>query len=192
MFIARQPIFDRSRNVYGYELLFRGNDKASSYQGASAESSTAVVLGGLFELGLDRIVGSRRAFVNFDYRFLFSNAIELIDPTTLVIEILENTPVDRRLLDRVTELREKGYRIALDDFAEKLKDYPVAPLADIIKYDILVTPLDELGDEVREALSRKKVLLAEKIETEEDFIKAKEMGFHLFQGYFFSKPVIVG
>ncbi len=192
MYIARQPIFDKTQKVYGYELLFRNSMKASSYQGASAESSTAVVLGGLFELGLDRIVGGKRAFVNFDYHFLMSKSIELIDPSSLVIETLENIQVDQPLLDRIAELRAKGYRIALDDFAENLKDYPIVPLADIIKYDILLTPLEKIEEEVKYALSHKKVLLAEKIETEKEFELAKKMGFHLFQGYFFSKPAIVG
>lgn len=192
MYIARQPIFDRAKEVYGYELLFRETDKAASYSGKSAESSTAVVLGGLFELGVTKIVGKKKAFVNFSYDSLMSDTILLIDPYTLVIEVLEDVKMDNRLANRLHELKRKGYRIALDDFAENIESYQVVPLADIIKYDIMLTPLDAIKNDVKFALKQRKIILAEKIETEDDFNKAKMMGFHLFQGYFFSKPSIIG
>lgn len=192
MYIARQPIFDRTKEVFGYELLFRESDKVAGYSGKSAESSTAVVLGGLFELGVAKIVGKKKAFVNFSYSSLMSDSILLIDPYTLVIEVLEDVKVDNRLVNRLYDLKKKGYKIALDDFAENIESYQVVPLANIIKYDIMLTPLDAIKNDVKYALKQKKVLLAEKIETEEDFNKAKMMGFHLFQGYFFSKPSIVG
>lgn len=192
MFIARQPIFDRAKDVYGYELLFRETDQASSYSGKSQEASTAVVLGGLFELGVSKIVGKKKAFINFSYDSLMSDTILLIDPYTLVIEVLEDVKVDNRLVNRLHALKDMGYRIALDDFAENIEHYQSVPLADIIKYDIMLTPLDDIKNDVKYALKQKKILLAEKIETEEDFNKAKLMGFHLFQGYFFSKPSIIG
>ena len=191
MFIARQPIFDKTKEVYGYELLFRGSNTSDAYNGTSAESSTAVVLGGLFEIGVDKIVGDKKAFVNFNYNSLMSNSIELVDPSTLIIEVLEDVEVDARLMRRLDSLHKEGYRIALDDFVQSIKDFKIVPVADIIKYDLIATPLDTIQDEVMEALRRKKVLLAEKVETEEEFIAARKMGFQLFQGYFFSKPVII-
>ena len=192
MFIARQPIFDRAMKVYGYELLFRSGENAEAYGGSSAEKSTASVLGGLFELGLEKIVGGRKAFINFDYNFILSDTIELINPEILVIEILENTTADKILLDRIGELKKMGYKIALDDFVEDAHNFPIVPIANIIKYDIIQTPLDTIKKDVKFVLAEKKIILAEKIENEEEFEKAKKMGFHLFQGYFFSKPKIVG
>ena len=115
----------------------------------------------------------------------------MVDPSTLVIEVLEDVEVDNRLLRRLESLHKEGYRIALDDFVHSVKDFKMVPVADIIKYDLIATPLHTIQDEVMEALRRKKVLLAEKVETEKEFIEARKMGFHLFQGYFFSKPVIV-
>lgn len=191
MYIARQPIFDKTKDVYGYELLFRNSNTSAVYTGTSAESSTAVVLGGLFELGVEKIVGAKKAFVNFNYNSLLSNSIELVDPSTLIIEVLEDVQVDSRLMRRLESLRKEGYRIALDDFVHSVKDFKMVPVADIIKYDLIATPLNTIQDEVMEALRRNKILLAEKVETEEEFIEARKMGFHLFQGYFFSKPVIV-
>ena len=100
--------------------------------------------------------------------------------------------VNQYLIEHLTGLKDKGYKIALDDFVESYSMYPLVPLADIIKFDLMATPLDTLKEVVQKALEQKKIILAEKVECEEEFIIAKEMGFHLFQGYFFSKPNIVG
>ena len=144
MFIARQPIFNRSKQVYGYELLYRNQEQDVIFRDTTAQASTATVLGGLFELGIERIVNGKNAFVNFDYDFLMSDTIELIAPENLVIEVLETVSVDQSLIERLEYLKKRGYRIALDDFEETVADYPLVPLADIIKFDILLTPLSSL------------------------------------------------
>lgn len=190
MFIARQPIFKGNLDVYGYELLFRSDIQSKSFDGVSSMSATATVIGGLFESGIDSIVEDKYAFVNFDEKFIYSNAIELIDSHRLVVEMLEDVKVDEKLIVRLKDLKKKGYKIALDDFVEEYKEYPLVPIADIIKFDLIETPLEAIKKDVKLALSQNKILLAEKIETKEEFLRAKEMGFHLFQGYFFSKPSI--
>ena len=192
MYIARQPIFNKELKVYGYELLFRADQDAKVFTGTSATSATATVLDGLYEIGIEKIVDGKKAFVNFDYDLIVSDAIELFDPKNLIIEVLEDIVVDDILSDRLKQLKDKGYRIALDDFVEGYDEYPLVPIANIIKYDIMATPLETLGLEVKKALRENKVILAEKVETKDEFIKAKKMGFHLFQGYFFSKPSIIG
>lgn len=192
MFIARQPIFTPLKKVYGYELLFREGSSATTYTGTSSMSSTAQVLGNLYEQGIETIVGSGRAFVNFDYDFIFSDAIELINPKTLVIEILETVEIDQLLVRRLKQLKTKGFMIALDDFEIEESKYPLLPLADIIKWDIMATPLNTIQEIVTWAKEEKKIILAEKVETEDEFLEAKAMGFDLFQGFFFSKPKIVG
>ncbi len=191
LFIARQPIFNKALKVYGYELLFRFDIDSKTFGQATATKATATVLGGLFETGIEEIVDGTLAFVNFDEEFLLSDSIELIDSSNLVIEVLENVKVDAQLINRLNYLKSKGYKIALDDFVEDYDLYPIVPMSDIIKYDLLATPLDSITIEVKKALRQNKILLAEKVETEEDFLKAKDMGFSLFQGYFFSKPNII-
>ncbi len=192
MFIARQPIFNSSMDVYGYELLYRDSETSTAFGNTSAEKATATVLGGLFEIGLEKISDGRRAFINFDYDFLLSDSMELMEPEDIIIEVLECVEVDDKIVTRLTNLKEKGYRIALDDFVEDYEDFPLIPLSDIIKYDLMLTPLDTIELEVKRALMEGKTLLAEKIETKEEYEKAKAMGFHLFQGYFFEKPSIIG
>jgi len=191
MYIARQPIFDKDMNVYGYELLYRSDSGSTSFGSADSNKSTATVLGGLFETGIDQIVGDKKAFINFNYDFLNSESIELIKPGILIIEILEDTVVDEDLVQRILYLKKQGYHIALDDFDNSEGSYKAVEHADIIKFDLLLTPLDEIKDQVIKALLENKVLVAEKIEDQDTYIKARQMGFQLFQGYFFSRPVIV-
>jgi EAL and modified HD-GYP domain-containing signal transduction protein len=192
MFIARQPIFNREIEVIGYELLYRSGSQSKEYDGVSSENSTASVIIGLFESGLENIIEDKYAFINFDGNFIHTDALELIEPDRLIVEMLEDVKVDVLLTDRLKEVKSKGYRIALDDFTEDYHDYPLTDYADIIKYDLIETPLKMIGMEVQKALQNDKIILAEKVETEEEFQQAKKMGFHLFQGYFFSKPHIAG
>jgi EAL and modified HD-GYP domain-containing signal transduction protein len=192
MYIARQPIFNRSMNVYAYELLFRSDISKTEYTGIDALSSTAIVVGGMFELGLDSLVGDKRAFVNFNRDFIMSDAIEIIDPEKMVIEILEETVIDQELIERFEYLRAKGYDLALDDYAGDEMVVHFSESINMIKFDIRKVNLDDILPEVKQKLAQNKVLIAEKIETIDEFNKAKKMGFHFFQGYFFSKPNIVG
>lgn len=192
MFIARQPIFNAQLEVYGYELLFRLNSQSTQFGGVSSQGATAMVITGLFESGLENLIEDKIAFINFDEIFIHSEAVELIKPDRMIVEMLENIEVSNNLMTRLTDIKAMGYSIALDDFAQTLKSYPLTPLADIIKYDIMVTPLDRIAADVPAGLAQGKTLLAEKVETQEEFVKAKAMGFTLFQGYFFSKPRIAG
>lgn len=192
MFIARQPIFNTELEVYGYELLFRLNNQSTQFGGGSSQGATAMVITGLFESGLENLIEDKIAFINFDEIFIHSQAVELITPDRMIVEMLENIEVSENLMERLTAIKAMGYSIALDDFAQTYQTYPLIPLADIIKYDMLVTPLDTITADIARGLAQGKTLLAEKVETQEDFTEAKKMGFSLFQGYFFSKPRIAG
>lgn len=192
MYIARQPIFNRQMEVYGYELLFRASANAKVFDGRSATKATASVLANLFESGITNIVDDKKVFINFNKELLESDLLRLVDKDRLVIEVLETVEVDDVLLDRMKVLKEEGYEMALDDFESDYKSYPLTPYAKIIKFDLFRTPLATIQDSVLRAQYDRKTILAEKIETIEDFQKAKDMGFQLFQGFFFSKPMIVG
>ena len=192
MYIARQPIFNTLKKVYGYELLFRGQKDSRGYDGSGATHSTASVIAGLFESGIEQIVENKKAFINFDHELIRQDFVELIPPDRLVVEILEDVMVSKELQDRIQYLSNQGYQIALDDFVEDYGSYPLVKQANIIKYDLMATPLNTLQEAVVRGLKEKKILLAEKIEREEEFQMAKAMGFTLFQGFFFSKPAVVG
>jgi len=191
MFIARQPIFNRKEEVYGYELLYRVNEDSSNFSDSSSQSATATVINGLFIHGFEKIINEKKAFINFDAEVLNEDVVHLINSDFLVIEILEDVQVTEQLIKRVKEIKAKGYRIALDDFVGVYSDYPLIQYADIIKYDIRETPLKTIKYEVDRAKKDRKILLAEKIETRKEYKLALDMGFQLFQGYFFSKPKII-
>ncbi len=192
MYIARQPIFNTELQVYAYELLYRSSIAATTFGGVEGNVATATVLAGLFNFGFEEIVGNKKAFVNFDEDLLFTETPYMVSSSKLVVEVLETVEPSEKILSKLKQLRKEGYAVALDDFGKNYDDYPLVETANIIKYDILQTPLDELKGAVEKTIRDGKVALAEKIETYEEFIKAKEMGFKLFQGYFFSKPYIVG
>lgn len=111
MFIARQPIFNKSMKVYGYELLYRSDLNMDKFENISSISAIASVFGGLFEQGINQIVGKAKAFVNFDYDFIMSDTIELIDSDSLVIEVLETVKIDDALIEWLKYLKKKGYKI---------------------------------------------------------------------------------
>ncbi len=192
MYIARQPIFDRNLKVYGYELLYRSTNTSNRFDGLSCKGATGAVINALYELGLKEIIDEKKAFINFGEEILLSEIPELISSANLIIEVLETVNDTKEMYLRLKELRERGYWIALDDFEKDYNEFSLLDHANIIKYDIRLTPLDTIKEDVERALKEKKILLAEKLETNEEFYQAKEMGFQLFQGYFFSKPYIVG
>ncbi len=191
MYIARQPIFNTEMKVYAYELLYRSSLAATSFGGVESDVATATLLAGLFSCGFEEIVGEKKAFVNFEEALLFTKTPYMVPSNQLVIEVLENVEPSDKVKEKLKEYRKEGYAVALDDFVMDYNEYPLVEMANIIKFDLIQTPLSELKDVVKQVISDGKVALAEKIETYEEFILAKEMGFKLFQGYFFSKPYIV-
>lgn len=172
--------------VYGYELLYRDSETGKSLEELSLKEAKSQDIDNLFEVGIDNLTDGTRAFVNFDKEFLLSKKIEDIQADKLVIEVLEDVKIDDTLMERLSELKDRGYRIAVDDFIEDYDNYPL--ISDIVKFDIMATPLVSIQEEIRGAIRQGKTILAERIETKEEFQLAREMGFHLFQGYFFTNP----
>ena len=187
--VARQPIFDRSRAVVAYELLFRGSagERADVLDGDSATAQ--VILGALTEIGMDRVTGSEPVFVNCTRHFLENDPI--LAPDRCVLEVLENIAVDDTLVEGVRRLRAKGYRIALDDFTYTEQWEPLLRLAEFVKMDIRANTPGQLQTEVKRLSKYPLILLAEKVETEQELQFCTKLGFTLFQGYYLRKPEMV-
>lgn len=193
IFIGRQPILDKNKKTYAYELLFRDSLK-NSFPGIDGNTGTSRLLANtFFSMGINEITGNRPGFINFTKDLIVSKTPLLFPKQSIVVEVLENIEPDNVVTDAIKELKQKGYKIALDDFIFDKKYTELIKLSNIIKFDIIATPLDSIANLVKSLLNKftKLVLLAEKVETYEEFIKAKEMGFTLFQGYFFSKPEVL-
>lgn len=191
IFIARQPIYKRNLDVDAYELLFRSaNVEAANVVDGDAATSQ-VLVNALIEIGLHELVGSHHAFINCTERFLVEGLPATITPTQVVLEVLEDILPSQRLTDALARLRDSGYSIALDDFRYDASKRDLVALADVVKLDILAMPREELAREVDILRGFDIKLLAEKVETQEDYLACKELGFDYFQGYFFCKPNIV-
>jgi len=188
IFVGRQPIFDRKQNVYAYELLFRsGEENASNV--VSDDLATSLVLSNTFiEIGLERIVGDARAFINCPRSMLLEECH--LPPDRVVLELLETIEVDMLLIERCRALKGQGFMLALDDFVPSPAWEPLVPLADVIKLDVLEMSENVLEETVAR-LPRNVTLLAEKVESLTQYSRLRDLGFHLFQGYFLSRPDIV-
>lgn len=192
--IARQPIFDNKLNVYAYELLFRGhNDHHSS--GVTADSgdyATSQVINHTFmELGVDRVIGQQTAFINLTRNFILTDDPLPFAQDRIVLEILEDVVVDDEIIEAVEKLVAQGYIIALDDFIFDESLRPLVKLAKIIKIDLLALTEAELKQHVAILKQENVQLLAEKVETHEQYQLCQELGFDFYQGYFFCKPSII-
>ncbi len=187
-FIARQPIFDRSQKVFGYELLFRNG--VENYFNADPELACRATLDTSLLLGIETICDHRLAFVNCTCEVLFRDLITLLPPSQTVAEILETVEPEDRVVAACKRLKAAGYLIALDDFAPNDPRIPLCEFADIIKVDVRATRPEERAGMMRR-FGPKCKMLAEKLETPHEFHQARDMGFVYFQGYFFCRPELV-
>jgi c-di-GMP-related signal transduction protein len=188
-FVARQPILDREQRVFGYEILFRNG--VEDYFNADPELAARSTLDSSLLFGITTLCDNRRAFVNCTREVLFKDLITLLPPTQAVAEILETVEPEDRVIAACKRLKAAGYLIALDDFAPNDPRVPLCKFADIIKIDVRATRPEERAAMIRRFGSSKCKMLAEKIETPEEFHQARDMGFVYFQGYFFCRPELV-
>jgi len=185
-YVARQPIFDRERNVFGYELLFR-DGLENAFTGDTDEASRATLDRSLL-MGLDVLCDGRRAFVNCTRDTLVKSLVTLLPSASTVVEILENVPPDPDVIRACQHLKEAGYLIALDDYLADDVRAPLAELADIIKVDIKLTTEEQRRSMIKRYGPWRHRMLAEKVETQAEFAQALDQGFVYFQGYFFRRP----
>lgn len=192
IFIGRQPIFDQHMQVYAYELLFRSGTDVQHAGVTDGDSATSqVILNTFVNLGLDKIVGEHKAFINLTRMFLSNPDLIIAPPDQIVLEVLEDIEPNETIISSLSALKKKGHTIALDDFIYDDKYAPYLDLADIIKIDIMALDNDQIAQHVEKIKAQNIRLLAEKIETYEEYEFLKSLGFDYFQGYFFSKPTIL-
>ncbi len=190
--VARQAIFDRKRELYAYELLYRSAPERLEFDGTDAAAATGRVISStLLSIGVESLLGGKKAFLNFNHGLLRDGMHLALPPQRVVLEILETTDPTPDLIALCRSVREQGYSIALDDFVSEPEREPLTPLAEVIKVDFQATPRQEQERLLRTYQPRGIRMLAEKVETHEEFDWALTAGYDLFQGYFFARPVIV-
>ncbi|MFK5913316.1 MAG: HDOD domain-containing protein [Woeseiaceae bacterium] len=194
IFIARQPIYDADLKVIAYELLFRSNKASNEANIIDGDSATTnVIINSITEIGMDQLVGPHKAFINLTRNHVLQLANhpmpELKD--RLVLEILEDIEAEDEIIEAAKKLSKDGFTIALDDFIYSESLQPLVDISDIIKIDLMALTKDELKTHVQQLANGKRKLLAEKVETQEEYDYCVELGFDYYQGYFFSKPQII-
>lgn len=192
-FAARQPILDIDKKLFAYELLFRENLDNVFPENINAEEATSRMVEGLhFNLGLDGLIQNKCAFINFTHESLINQYPQLLPNDQVVVEVLETVKPGKKLLAAIIELKEKGYTIALDDYIHHRIWLHFFPYTDIIKIDWKETSIETIQKVINDIKPFPHIkLLAEKIETHEEFNIAVGLGFSYFQGYFFSRPEVL-
>ena len=192
IFIGRQAIFDIDLDVYAYELLFRSNEEQTDALVVDGDSATSqVMLNTFIDIGLDNLVGQHKAFINLTQYFLEDANRVTVPPGQVVLEVLEDVDPNSNVIHTLTKLKDMGHTIALDDFEFSEYLRPMLSLADIVKIDVMALSQDEIESHISKLRRSDLKLLAEKVETYEEFEYLKGLGFDYYQGYFFARPTVV-
>jgi c-di-GMP phosphodiesterase len=189
--IGRQQILDQKLNIYAYELLFRGQDFDLKNKSEATQATNQIITDSILELGLNNLVGSHKAFINFTSQNILEKTPLSLPKDRVVIEVLENVAVDLRIIGNLREFAQQGYTIALDDFVFSDEWIPLIEFANIIKLDVLAMGEAKTRDAIKHLKPYNIKLLAEKVETHDEFQYLSELGCDYFQGFFFNKPNIV-
>jgi len=189
-FLARQPILDRTQSLYAFELLFRPRDKATEAGLLDDTYASAnVILNAFGNLGMANVLGAYKGFINVNTEFLFGDMVELLPKNQVVLELLETIVINDELVERCRDLKAMGFSLALDDACQISEDIkPLLSIVDIIKLDLVQIDPAHLPLLIKELKQYPVKLLAEKVEEREQAEFCMELGFDLFQGYYFSRP----
>ena len=191
-YAARQPILDADKKLFAYEILFRDGVDNVFPEIDEDEATSRIIEGAQINFGLEDLTDNKPAFINFTLDTILKRYPTMMPPEQLVVEVLETVQPGKTLLTAVQELHKLGYTVALDDYEHKPVWRHFFPYIKMIKFDLRAMSLGEIELIVEELKEFPHIeLLAEKVETSEEFEYCKDMGFKYFQGYFFSHPEVV-
>jgi len=191
-FLGRQPILDRSQQLMGFELLFRSPESLAAANIQDLRfASASVILNVLSDFGFQDVLGRHKGFFNVTRDMLMSDAVELLPKERVVIELLETIIADEEVVRRCRALKSLGFTLALDDHLYSPSFHDIYQLVDIVKLDVLETSAEGLASLVTELRRWPVTLLAEKVESAQQYELCSRLGFDLFQGYYFARPVVL-
>lgn len=191
IFLGRQPILDRNQCIVAYELLFRAGDTAGVTVVDDMQATASVIHHAFSEMGVQTVLGTQQGFINVSADMLMSDLLELLPRTQVVLELLETISVTDAVIERCRELKQQGFTLALDDFVFDESYRPLLALVDIVKVDLLLHSQDELRSAVTQLKQWPVRLLAEKVDSAEQAALCHSLGFDLFQGYYFARPLVL-
>jgi EAL and modified HD-GYP domain-containing signal transduction protein len=187
-YVARQPILDGNRKVFGYELLYRAGAEDVACTGSADMASASVLTDALLNIGFETLTDGRKGFMNVTRGLLLSEAGSLTPAPLTVLELLETIEAEPAVIDACRALKSAGYTLALDDFVPMSGAERLLPYVKIVKVDVLATSAETRAKVAQRLLPRGITMLAEKVETAEMYEEALADGYTLFQGYFFCRP----
>lgn len=190
-YVARQAIFDRDKNAVAYELLFRDGKQNCFPDIKPDEATSKIIANNHLTLGIEEITDNKTAYINFHEDTLLWRFPTSLDPTLVVIEVVETVEISNELVRACRHIKELGYRIALDDHDFDPKWDRMLPYISIVKIDVLQHSPEEIEKHLPKFKHARLKLVAERVETEAQYLQCREMGFDFFQGYFFTKPEVV-
>ena len=189
MLFARQPIFNTENKIVAYELLYR-NEVKDDVSTDIEKTMDVITNVNTFFSNFDTEVASKRMFLNFDKNLLMDNIVDVLSPLEHVIEILETVEQDKNIINRIIQLKRRGYKIAVDDYTINYPYEDFVDLADYIKVDFMANSVQDIITLSKREKFRKKILLAEKVENETMHNLALKLNYKLFQGYYYAKPIV--
>ncbi len=191
-YLGRQPIIGRNHELVAYELLFRSSTDNTATVLDDVAASATVIQYAFSDLGIQKVLGEKKGFINLSETLLMSNIIEALPQDLVVLEILETVPLTPRVIDRCQQLKGLGYRLAMDDVIEFSESYEaILPLIDVVKVDVFAISQAKVVEIQHKLRPFTCTLLAEKVETHEQYAFYRNLGFDLFQGFFFEKPTVL-
>lgn len=192
IFLGKQPILDRNQNLVAYELLFRTTEDNQANVSDGFRASANVVVNVYGHLGIQQVLGNLRGFINVNHELLLDDAVLLLPSKHVVLELLETISATPEVVQRCIELKQMGYQLALDDVT-RIDDRigPLLPIINVVKVDVLALTDNEISDLIQKLRAWPVIPLAEKVDSPERARMCMDLGFEMFQGYFFAKPVIV-
>jgi c-di-GMP phosphodiesterase len=187
--LARQPIVDRTGACHGYELLFRGGP-APILSAEDDHATAGVLVAAACDIGWELLGGGRPLYLNVGTGLLFDSVLEMTPPEAVVLEVLERVTVDEQLVERLSQLHERGFRLALDDFVPTSAAETLVEHVDVVKIDVLDVPQNQWERVVASLHARGAMVVAEKVESQATHEAAMAAGFDLFQGYWYARPTL--
>jgi EAL and modified HD-GYP domain-containing signal transduction protein len=188
--IARQPILDAKGHVFGYELLYRATQAATSCTAEGDIASARVLTDAVLEVGLDTLTSGRPAFLNLTKPLITSQVATLLPHAAAVYELREDVEIDDTVVDACRDLHARGYRLALDDFVPGSPAEQLMPYVSFVKIDVQLTDMPLVLQLPQRYKPHRVTMVAEKVETREVFDATRKAGYTLFQGYYFCRPIM--
>ncbi len=190
-FLGRQPILNRSEELIAYELLFRSSGSKTANITDASHATASVIINTLTGFGIEDMLGKHKGFINLELELLMDDSLNILPGEQIVIELLETLEVTPELVGRCRALKENGFSLALDDHEYSPVYHELYEIVDIVKVDLMLSPAAGLTEMVKQFRRYPMQLLAEKVETQEEFKLCLDLGFDLFQGYYFAKPSVM-